>query len=115
MKLGRFDVLKILGYTISITALLTPDILSQLGFSNHWASLISTVAGRVLLGATLIASVLRNPSPAPGTVSAVIPVGSVPVVTAAPGTGSASVAVADPKVVLGLTSATIAPPKQISE
>jgi len=53
-----------------------------------------------------------NPTPQAGTRAAVIPQGSVPVVTAAPGTGTQSVAVASPETVLQVTPATQAPPQQ---
>ncbi len=56
-----------------------------------------------------------NPSPPSGTVSAVIPKGSVPVIAAAPGTGSPSVAIASPATVLEVTPATQKPPPQIPD
>ncbi len=64
---------------------------------------------------TSLAGIIRtlaNPSAPAGTVSANIPIGSIPVVAAAPGTNQQSVAVADPNIVLGVTAATVAPPKQ---
>lgn len=61
---------------------------------------------------TLRNRLISNPTPPTGTQSANIPIGSIPVVAAAPGTGGQSVAVASPATVLEVTPATQTPPPQ---
>lgn len=117
---NKFDIGKIAVYVIAICSVLTVGALNTIlkpwGMSDAAITMLSTRIGSVAAAAvlvTLIINSLKNPSPPSGTVSAVIPEGSVPVVAAAPGTGAPSVAVAAPETVLQVTPATQAPPQQV--
>jgi uncharacterized protein (DUF58 family) len=117
---SKFDIGKVAVYVIAICSVLTVGALNTIlkpwGMSDAAITMLSTRIGSIAAAAVLVTMVintLKNPSPPEGTLSAVIPKGSVPVVAAAPGTGDPSVAVAAPETVLQVTPATQAPPQQI--
>lgn len=116
---SSFDITKVIVYIASLGGVITIaalyPILHPWGVSD---AMIATVTARIasVIAASLLITMLinafKNPTPPSGTVSAVIPKGSVPVVTAAPGTGTQSVAIASPETVLQVTPANQTPPPQ---
>ncbi len=110
---NRFDIFSLITFAAGGGL---SGIFIFLGFCFPKDQAMFTAAGAAVASLCFsIAGIVRtqtNPSAPAGTVSANIPIGSIPVVAAAPGTNQQSVAVADPNVVLGVTAATVAPPKQ---
>ncbi len=120
VNLGQFDIVKVATYVAAACAVITVATLDQIlkpwGVPEATISIIQARIGSIAALAVLIvlvANTIKNQTPPPGTSTALIPTGSVPVVTAAPGTDTKSVAVADPRTVLQVTAANVAPPKQV--
>ena len=113
-----FDVAKIAVYIIAICSVLTVGALNTIlkpwGLNDAEITTISLRIGSIGSAAVLVMMVInaiKNPTPPPGTTSAVIPQGSVPVVAPAPGGGAPTVAVVSPSSVTAVTPASTAPPK----
>lgn len=117
MNINRADLIAVLsaiaaGASIALSLDLGPtiDALAP-GYGKQVLAAITLVS---IIAATL-SRVLTNPSPPVGTVAALIPPGSIPVVTTAPGTGVVSVAHVNPATILTVTRATDAPPPIVTK
>lgn len=112
MTIEKRDVLAILssitaGASVAVTMGLgdTVDALAP-GYGKRVLAVITLVS----IIAMTLSRVLSNPSPPAGTVSAVIPPGTIPVVAPAPGTGLISVAHVANDAILAVSTASYAEP-----